>query len=579
MRRRRSNAAIANTIAGRRRGTSLKLATGKAPRRAKPGCFLDHLFHLCDFAMRRWAILSISLLLAIDARAQQKSPPEPPGAGATPTPSPSIPPPAPVIVAQPARLNGPIQKSLVRITATEVEPDYRAPWNSGGVQRGIGAGFVIEGNRIMTNAHVVSNARYLTVERDGDPNKYPATVLFVAHDCDLALLKVASADFFKNMVPLTFGGIPALETTVSAYGYPLGGDRMSVTRGIVSRIDFQLYTHSSIDSHLAVQISAQINPGNSGGPVMQDGKVVGVAFQGYSGDIAQGVAFMIPTPVVRRFLKDVDDGHYDRYVDLGITPFKLQNPAQRRFLGLKDDDRGVLVGTVIAAGPSAKSLQAGDVLLAIDDLPIAADGTVELEGSRVDMPEVVERKFKGDKVKLDIWRDKKPLTVSIELGTVWPYLYLAHGYDVKPRYVVYGGLVFQPLTLDLIEVYQTTDIRIRHYFDYFVIEQLYLEHPEVVILTNILPDPTNSYLSPYRGSIVDEINGKKIRKLDDVAKAFAEKTDRFIVRMIGDGAPLVLDPKEVDAARERIKTRYNVVSEQNLEEQPSKPTPADQTKS
>jgi S1-C subfamily serine protease len=528
--------------------------------------------------MRRWAILIISLLLAIDARAQQKTPPEPPGAASTPTLSPVAPPPA-VIVAPPARPNGPIQKSLVRITATEVEPDYRAPWNSGGVQRGIGAGFVIDGNRIMTNAHVVSNSRYLTVERDGDPNKYPATVLFVAHDCDLALLKVASPDFFKNMLPLTFGGIPALESTVSAYGYPLGGERMSVTTGIVSRIDFNLYTHSSIDSHLTVQISAQINPGNSGGPVMQDAKVVGVAFQGYSGDVAQGVAYMIPTPVVRRFLKDIEDGHYDRYVDLGITYAKLQNPAQRRFLGLKDDDRGTLVGTVIAAGPAANSLQAGDVLLAIDDHPIASDATVELEGSRVDMPEVVERKFKGDKVKLDIWRDKKPLTVNIELGSVWPYLYLAHGYDVKPRYIVYGGLVFQPLTLDLIDAYQPTDVRIRHYFDYFVLEQIYLDHPEVVILTNILPDPTNTYLSPYRASIVDEVNGKKIRKLNDLAEAFAEKADRFVIRMIGDGPPLVLDPKEVESARERIKTRYNVLVEQNLEEQPSKPTPADQTKS
>src|SRR5947208_14753834 len=219
----------------------------------------------------------------------------------------------------------------------------------------------------MTNAHVVSNSRYLTVERDGDPNKYRATVQFVAHDCDLALITVSTPDFFKNMTSLKFGGIPELESMVSAYGYPIGGERMSVTAGIVSRIDFQLYTHSSIDSHLAIQISAQINPGNSGGPVMQNAKVVGVAFQGYSGDVAQGVAYMIPTPVIRRFLKDVEDGHYDRYVDLGITPIKLQNPAQRHFLGLKDDDRGVLVGTVIAAGPAANSLQAGDVLLAIDD--------------------------------------------------------------------------------------------------------------------------------------------------------------------------------------------------------------------
>jgi S1-C subfamily serine protease len=449
------------------------------------------------------------------------------------------------LVAQP---NGKLQNSVVRITATDVEPDYKAPWNSGAVQRGTGAGFLIDGGRIMTNAHVVSNSRYLTVERDGDPNKYPATVLFVAHDCDLALIKVASPDFGKNMAPLTFGGIPELESTVSAYGYPIGGQRMSVTTGIVSRVDFQLYTHSSIDQHLAIQISAQINPGNSGGPVMQNGKVVGVAFQGYSGDVAQGVAYMIPTPVITRFLKDVTDGRYDRYVDLGVTYSKLQNPAQRRFLGLQDDDRGVLVNSVIAGGTSSKVLQSGDVLLSIDNLPIASDSFVELEGARVEMPEVVERKFKGDKVKLDIVRDKKPMSVTVELEPLWPYLFQGHSYDVQPRYIVFGGLLFQPLSLDLMQAYQPQDLRLRHYFDFFVSEQIYLRHREIIVLTNILPDPINTYLSPYRASIVNEVNGKQIRTLNDLAQAFAETTDQIVIRMVGDGPPLVLD-------RERSRRR------------------------
>src|SRR5947208_2637200 len=345
--------------------------------------------------------------------------PRPPGIGTKPGTPPQniVTVPVPMAPPQP---NGPVQKSLVRITATEVAPDYRAPWNAGMLGRGIGAGFVIEGNRIMTNAHVVSNSRYLTVERDGDPNKYQAKVLFVAHDCDLALITVDSPNFFKNMLPLKLGGIPELESTVSAYGYPLGGERMSVTTGIVSRIDFQLYTHSSIDSHLAVQISAQINPGNSGGPVMQNTKVVGVAFQGYTGDVAQGVAYMIPTPVIQRFLKDIQDGHYDKYVDLGLTYSKLLNPAQRHFLGLQDDDRGVLIPTVVAAGPCAKDVKSGDVLLTIDDHPIASDATVELEGERVEMPEVVERKFKGNKVKLEILRDKQPVSANVELDTVPP---------------------------------------------------------------------------------------------------------------------------------------------------------------
>ncbi len=499
----------------------------------------------------------------------------PPGIRANTPPQNVVAVPVPMAPPQP---NGPVQKSLVRITSTEVAPDYRAPWNAGTLGRGIGAGFVIEGNRIMTNAHVVSNSRYLTVERDGDPNKYPAKVLFVAHDCDLALITVDSPNFYKNMVPLKFGGIPELESTVSAYGYPIGGERMSVTTGIVSRIDFQLYTHSSIDQHLAIQISAQINPGNSGGPVMQNTKVVGVAFQGYSGDVAQGVAYMVPTPVISRFLKDVSDGRYDGYVDLGITYGKLQNPAQRKFLGLKDDGRGVLVETVEAAGPCAKILRPGDVLLSIDNHPIASDGNVELEGERVEMPEVVERKFKRDNVKFDIWRDKQSTTGSVQLDAVPPYLMQSHRYDVRPRYVVYGGLLFQPLSLDLLEAYQPTDLRLRHFFDFYVIDQIYLEHPDVIVLTNILPDPINTYLAPYRGGIVDQINGKKIHTLEELSQTLAGPADRLVIDMIGDGPPLVLDPRQVEAARERIRMRYNVVREQNLDEQPTAKVPELQTK-
>ena len=521
-------------------------------------------------------IIYFGFLLAPFLHAQESTPERPPVEpqvpGQQPGASRSSPPgqavvPVPVPIAPP-KPNGPVQKSLVRITATAVEPDYRAPWNAGGLQRGVGAGFVISGNRILTNAHVVANNRYLTVERDGDPNKYPATVQFVANDCDLALITVSAPDFFKNMIPLKFGGIPALESTVSAYGYPIGGERMSVTTGIVSRIDFQLYTHSSVDQHLTIQISAQINPGNSGGPVMQDGKVVGVAFQGYSGDVAQGVAYMIPTPVITRFLKDISSGHYDEYPDLAITYAKLQNPAQRRFLGLKDDDRGVLVSSVVAAGPSDGILRPGDVLLAIDGHPIASDANVEIEGERAQFEEVVERKFKGDSVKFDILRDKQPMTVTINLYKPWPYSVQGHSYDVRPRYLLYGGLLFQPLSLDMLEAYRLTDLRLRHFFEYFILEQIYLQHPDVIVLSNILPDPINTYLAPYRGGIVDEVNGKKIRTLDELANAFAQAPERLVIRMIGDGPPLVLDRNKVEAARERIKARYNVVKEQNLQERP-----------
>ena len=220
-----------------------------------------------------------------------------------------------------------VRRSVVRITTTAQDPDYKVPWNPGNMTRGVGAGFIIAGPRIITNAHVISNARFITVERENDPKKYPARVKFVAHDCDLAVLEVRDPDFYKGLRALEIGGIPRLQSGVAVFGYPIGGERLSVTQGIVSRVDFQTYSHSAVDSHLACQIDAAINPGNSGGPVLQDNKVVGVAFQGYSGDVAQNVGYMIATPVLQHFLRDIADGHYDKYVDMAITPFP---PEQRR---------------------------------------------------------------------------------------------------------------------------------------------------------------------------------------------------------------------------------------------------------
>jgi S1-C subfamily serine protease len=458
-----------------------------------------------------------------------------------------------------------ISDSLVRIEAASQEPDYKTPWNAGGMASGVGAGFVIDGKRIMTNAHVVSNARFLTVSKEGDPKPYPARVVHVAHDCDLAVLEAESPVFFEGTRPLEFGGIPAIESVVSVYGYPIGGTRLSVTRGIVSRIDFQTYSHSGIDAHLTIQIDAAINPGNSGGPVMQDGKVVGVAFQGYSGDVAQNVGYMIPTPVVRRFLKDVEDGRYDRYVDLAITHRSLFNPAARRALGLPNNDLGVMVSSVYDGGSSAGILKTGDVLVGIDGLDIASDGTIPLGDEPVPLAEVVERKFKGDTVKLDVLRDGKPLELEVRLTEPWPFTLQANAYDEKPRFVVFGGLVFQPVDENFMQAHGPSNQRLNYLYDFFVEDGVHRRHPELVVLSNILADPVNAYAGDFRYAVVDKINGREVKGLRDVAAAFAEPAEDYVIHFVGEGRPVVMERKAVEEARERIRTRYGVANEQNLE--------------
>ena len=458
----------------------------------------------------------------------------------------------------------PVAKSLVRIETTSQEPNYKTPWSSGDVSGGVGAGFIISGNRIMTNAHVVSNARFLTVSKQGDPKPHPAKVIHIAHDCDLAILTVEEPGFFNGTSALELGGIPAIESTVSVYGYPIGGSKLSVTQGIVSRIDFQPYSHSGMDSHLTIQIDAAINPGNSGGPVLQGGKVVGVAFQGYSGDVAQNVGYMIPTPVIKRFLKDIEDSRYDRYVDLGLSYKELFNPAARNALGMTDEDSGVLVGSVYGGGSSEGIVKPGDVLLAIDGLPIASDATIPMDNDSVPLAEVVERKFKGETVTLDIVRDRKPMQLKVPLNGPWPFTLHSNAYDEDPRFVVFGGLVFQPVDQNWMSELQPEDLRLRYTFDFYIEDKLYKDRPEIVALSGILADPVNAYASEFRNGILDEINGRKILRLSDAAEEFAKPADYYVIKMAGVGRPIVLERKAVEQARQRILSRYGVTREQNL---------------
>jgi S1-C subfamily serine protease len=457
-----------------------------------------------------------------------------------------------------------VRNSVVRVTVVSQVSDYSLPWNPGKLSTSRGAGFVISNNRILTNAHIVSDARFIVVQKEDDSRNYEARVKFIAHDCDLAMLEVLDKSFFVGVKPLSLGGLPLLDSTVLVIGYPIGGNRLSVTRGVVSRIDFRIYSHSSADSHLTIQIDAAINPGNSGGPVMQNNKVVGVAFQGFRGDVAQNVGYMIPTPVIERFLKDIEDGQYDHYVDLAIMYFPLLNNTHRRALGLEPGDFGVVVSKVLTAGASNGILRVGDVLLSIDGLSIFSNGSVELDGDRTQLSEVVERKFKGDSVRLEVFRAGEKMEVTVPLSRPWPYLMQARTYEVKPRFVVFGGLVFQPLSKNFLKKGTIKKADVLYQYLSFIEDELYLETPEIIVISKILPDPINAYLDDFAGSIVESVNDRKIETLEDISDAFDEVVDFYVIKLKGEGRPLVLERKEVEKARGRILKGYGVISERYL---------------
>ncbi|MBM4153000.1 MAG: trypsin-like peptidase domain-containing protein, partial [Kiritimatiellaceae bacterium] len=171
------------------------------------------------------------------------------------------------------------RSAIVKIYTVHNVPDYYNPWNMRGTQSSTGSGCVISGKRPLTNGHVVRDQTFIQVRRFGESRRFQARVLFVSHQADLAILSVDDPTFFDNVEPLSFGELPYTQSEVNVYGFPMGGDTLSITKGVISRIEHQVYSHSSVPL-LAAQIDAAINPGNSGGPAIISNKIVGVAMQG-----------------------------------------------------------------------------------------------------------------------------------------------------------------------------------------------------------------------------------------------------------------------------------------------------------
>jgi len=475
----------------------------------------------------------------------------------------------------------PWSASVVKIHVTVQRPNPVLPWQDGPPNAASGSGFVIqEGGkrRLLTNAHVVSDARYLEVQREGDARRFPARVAFVGHDCDLAVLEVTDPAFWDGTRPLRLGStLPALDEQVIAVGYPIGGNRLSITRGIVSRIDYQVYSHSEVDSHLVLQIDAAINPGNSGGPVLYRGRVVGVAFQGIRG--AQNIGYAIPIPVIRHFLDDIADDRYDGYPDLGVTHLTLRNPALRRAAGLPPDRSGILVARLDPHGSAAGRLQPGDVLLSIDKVPIRDDGTIRIDGQPVEFIELFERKQVGDNVTFEVWRSNTVHRIALTLVPTSPAFHFGSTYDTPPPYFVLGGLVFSPLSRELLIALQRqlNTPQAQHLLYAWLFgraDGLHETDQERVVLIGRLPHPINAYADPFVMGAVASVNDRPIRSLADLPTALASPINGFHVIRFHDRPDfLALPAKEADDAWPEISDRYRVLASQRLPSPPQTASP------
>ena len=461
-----------------------------------------------------------------------------------------------------------VEPSVVKIVNQYNSFSWYTPWNSGSTGKGTGSGFVISKKWIMTNAHVVSDSAMLLVYFYNDPTPYPAKVIAIAHDCDLAVLELEDPARMEDLPPLEFDGLPAIRSQVFTYGYPAGGKRISSTAGVVSRIEIGSYVHSGVDQHLTVQTDAAINPGNSGGPVVQNGRVVGVAFQGNSQ--LENMGFFIPVEVIQHFLTDLADGTYNGFPELGLFSAALENPAARAYAGMTDDETGMRVEHLVRGCSAEGVLLPDDIITEINGYPVANDGTVSWQGLRLDSGFLIDQFQKGDTVPLCVIRGEERLELEVPLNHYNPNPWLAKRYEQRPQYYIYAGLVFVPVNRESLETYGNnwyTKIPQELIYDFYfrpIEEGVPFDEPLIMQIRR-LDHSVNAEEARFLYRIIDSVNGQKTGTLQELANAFESCTNtQQIIHFKYGNKITVLDRQKADAAHPEILKPYSIPKDRNL---------------
>ena len=453
-----------------------------------------------------------------------------------------------------------IENSVVKVFSTLRFPDPFKPWTKQAPTEVTGSGVVIEGKRILTNAHVVLYASQVQVQASAAGDKVSATVVAVAPGIDLAVLQLDDPTFFDAHPAVTRASkLPHIKDAVLAYGFPTGGNSLSITKGIVSRIEFVSYNYPV--SGLRIQVDAAINPGNSGGPAIAGDQMIGLAFSKLSGD-AQSIGYIIPNEEVDLFLKDIADGQYDGKPAMYDDLQTLENPALRDYLKLDRSVEGMVVHR--PARPDAEyPLKEWDVVTRIGNAPIDNQGMVKIDKDlRVSFGYLIQQVASNGKLPLTLFRAGKPLQVQLPVSADHPSLVT----DLRgsyPSFFIYGPIVFSPATWQLVSNIENNAgvMRMLGLVKSPLVTHA-LDEPDadlqelVVVSSPFFPHKiANGYSNPA-GSVVYSVNGTRIKSLKHLVAVLRDLKDPFVTIEFDQrgGEAVVFSRQAIMSATDEILT-------------------------
>lgn len=457
-----------------------------------------------------------------------------------------------------------VENSVVKVFSTVRLPDWSRPWTKQEPSEISGSGAIISGKRILTNAHVVLHASQVQVQANQSGDRISAQVESIAPGIDLAILKLDDEKLFDSRPPITMRkNLPDAKDAVMVYGYPTGGTSLSITKGIISRIEFASYNWSV--QGLRIQIDAAINPGNSGGPAVVGDEMVGLAFSRLGGP-TQNIGYIIPSEEIELFLKSIGPKGYDGKLAMYDDLQTLENPALRKFLHLDPATQGMIVHRPFSSAPSYP-LKEWDVITKIGETPVDDEGMVKVnERLRVRFQYEIQKIAGQDKVPLTVVRSGNAMKIDLPLLKYRPQV-IPEMEGKYPPYFIYGPIVLSEASMDLLggmhrNTQMTGILAALTYQGSPLVARLgdkpAFEGERLVLVSSpFFPDKlAKGYGNPAM-QVVKSINRQKVKNLAHAVEILRNAKDDFITfefDVRASGETMVFPRAEMLAATEAILT-------------------------
>ena len=450
-----------------------------------------------------------------------------------------------------------LHQCIVEVLVTTQSFDSHIPWKKNRPETHSGYGVVIADGRLITTEDLVRNAVLVEIRRPGDATKIKATVVVADPRVNAALLAAPTHGY----TPAEWATPVKTGAKIQLAQFDDAGQRQN-GEGRITGIEVAALPNAP-HSILTFQALTDLKLDRVGAPAFHQGKLVGLVMQ-Y--DEASQTSRVLPAAILKRFVDDGSNPPYRGIAVAGFTWVPLIEPAKRQYLGLPDDDRGVMALRTIPGSNISKILQSGDVILTWDGCPVDSQGYYEdPEFGRLSLiHQIAGRRHPGDAITLTIWRNRKQEEVQFKLDAYDDSRALVplNVEGQQAEYLIEGGLLLRELSADyLLAVGDQWMIRSNPR-----LVNLYLTRAQtpakagnrIVILSAILPDPINVGYQMIRDEVISAVNGKPISNMNDVF-AFRERDGlltRFTTQTLG--TDLVLDKATLPEANRRISKLYRI---------------------